>query len=424
MFGKILSRTRIPGNPNSPRTYFLMSAGSPVTPDTSMKVSAYYSGVIYISTQIAKLPWVIKNKDNEIQYDNTIQKLIDKRPNPEMTSWSFKLVMTQLAIHKGNAFAEVERDILGRPKALWPLETESVQLMRDVNGKLWYKVLGGNTINPSEDVYLQPKNVFHLKNFHTNDGLIGQGLVAYASETLGIAMGADKMANSLFHNGGLPSGVLKTDGLLSEEAAVRLKESWNQAHTGRKVGGTAVLEQGVTYEKISHDPEALQFLDSRKFGVTEIARFLRIPLTKLYVQEAATYNNIEHANLEVAVDTLDAWARNWEAEADAKLLNDGHSGLRTEMDLYQVFRGDMKTRSDYFSKMMQTASISPNEIRRKEGMSPYSGGDRYFLAVNNYSPMDRVDELIDAQVSKDKDPAKDKEVNEAVVALLKKRAKQ
>jgi hypothetical protein len=69
------------------------------------------------------------------------------------------------------------------------------------------------------------------------------------------------------------------------------------------------------------------------------------------------------------------------------------------MDLYAVFRGDMTTRANYFSKMMQSAAITPNQIRVKEGMAPYTGGDRYFVAVNNYSPADRIDEIIDAQVA-------------------------
>jgi hypothetical protein len=50
--------------------------------------------------------------------------------------------------------------------------------------------------------------------------------------------------------------------------------------------------------------------------------------------------------------------------------------------------------------MMQTASISPNEIRTKEGMAPYPGGDRMFVAVNNFTPADRLDEVIDSQVKK------------------------
>jgi hypothetical protein len=39
-----------------------------------------------------------------------------------------------------------------------------------------------------------------------------------------------------------------------------------------------------------------------------------------------------------------------------------------------------------------------NEIRKLEGRSPYDGGDRYFIAVNNFSPADRIDEIIDKQV--------------------------
>ena len=80
--------------------------------------------------------------------------------------------------------------------------------------------------------------------------------------------------------------------------------------------------------------------------------------------------------------------------------NGRFSGKFTEIDLYAVFRGDMKSRADYFSKMMQNGAINPNQIRVLEGMEPYAGGDRYYIAVNNFSPSDRIDEIIDAQVSK------------------------
>ena len=78
----------------------------------------------------------------------------------------------------------------------------------------------------------------------------------------------------------------------------------------------------------------------------------------------------------------------------------------------QVFRGDMKTRGTYFKDRMQTGSLSPNEIRKMEGDSPYKGGDEFYIATNNYTPQSRVDEVIDSQINK----SNNKESNDAIVA--------
>lgn len=380
----------------SPRPALGTSGGVFVNEDSAMEVSAYYRGVIYISSQIAKLPWNVKDQNKKI-LDNDISYLLNVSPNEEMTAFHFKLFLIQCAINNGNGYAEIERTIDGRPKKLWPLNPKRVLPMRDATGTLYYQVTQGDF--GGESVYLPPKDIFIVRNIHTKDALQGMGLIGYALTTLGTSLGADRFANALYSNGGMPSGVLTHPGRITDEAAKRIIESWKTNHGGRKTGGTALLEEGVTYSPISHSPDVLQFLEARQFGVLEIARFLGIPPTKLFDSNAAKFNNIEHSNLEVTTDTLDTWARNLEAEADMKLLAGRKGGRHTELDLYAVFRGDMSTRATYFQKMMQSGAITPNEIREKEGMEPYEGGSRFYIATNNFTPHDRMDEVIDSQVA-------------------------
>lgn len=387
---------------DSIRRSFSFASGVYVNEDSAMQVSAFYRGVMFISTQIAKLPWEIKNSKNEIIENDEIGFLLNLRPNPEMNSMFFRLCMIQNAIIHGNSYAEIERDTAGRVKALWPIDPKYVELYRTTSGDLVYRVMGGSNSSAGQDAFLPFNDVFHVRNFHTKDGLNGQGIVAYAMETLGISIGSSRMASGLFSNSGIPSGTISVEGKLNDEAYARIKNSWQESHGGKKSGGTAVLEQGAKFSAITMQPDVMQFLESRKFSVIEIARFLGIPPTKLYDTETAKYSNIENSNLEVATDTLDTWARSLEQEADTKLLKNQHGGRRSELDLYAVFRGDMETRSAYFSKMMQTGSITPNEIRKKEGMAPYKGGNDFYIAVNNYSPQRRVDEIIDAQIAKSK----------------------
>lgn len=423
-----LRRTN-PETLTNPRRGFSLSGGVLITDDTAMKVSAFHRGVIYVSTQIAKLPWDVKDKDNKTApHDDRVAKLIRLAPNPEMNSMNFRLWAIQTAIITGNAYSEIERDAMGRPVAIWPLESRNVEMWRDVNGSLFYRVnnFKGGT------VFIRPENIYHIRNFHTKDGLQGQGIVAYATDTLGISAGADKMARNLFANGGIPSGILKHPGTLSEKAYERIKDSWKAQNSGDNSSGVALLEEGTEFEALNLDPNVLQFLESRKFGVLEIARFLGVPPTKLFDMSNATFSNVENANLEVATDTLDAWANNLEMEADVKLLSNRFGGRFSQIDLYAVFRGDMAARATYFKNMMSTGALTPNEIREYESLPGYVGGDRYYIATNNYSPADRIDELFDAQVrnggkannSNSKDPKEedlDDELKKAAIQKLKSR---
>lgn len=385
---------------NPARRPFYMRARTLVDEDGSMQVSAFNRGLIYISTQVAKLPWEVKDEKNEI-VKGPISNILNLAPNDEMNAFRFRLFMVQQAIIHGNAYAEIERNTVGSPVAMWPLRSQDMELLRTESGNLVYKYQ--NPEGPA--VYLNPRDVFHLPNFHTKDGVVGQGVVSYGREVLGIQIAADIMASGIFHNSGIPSGVIKHPGKLSDEAYDRLKKSWDEQHGGKRTGSTTVLEEGSTYEAINVDPEHLQFLQSRQFGVLEIARFLGVPPTKLFDVTAATYSNVENANLEVATDTLDSWCTNLEIEADVKILNYRYGGRFTDIDLYSIFRGDMKTRSDYFKAMMSIGALTPNQIRAREGLSPYSEGDNYYIATNNFTPVDRMDEVIDADITQKTKPA-------------------
>jgi len=378
------------------RSNYGYSAGTEVTPDTAMKVAAFYRGVIYISSQMAKLPLNIKDGNNKNVYSHNIYTLLNVSPNPEMNAVSFKLLMYQTALISGNGYAEIERSMDGRIKALWPINPNRVIPQRTTEGELIFTISGGGP--QGETIYLRPDEILIFRNLHTKNGILGEGLVSFAMDTLGISLAANGMANSLYANGGMPSGVLTYPGKFSPEAFDRLFKSWKEGHGGRKTGSTAILENGVMYSPISHNPQVLQFLESRQFGVIEIARFLGVPPTMLFDSASAKFNNVEQQNLQVVTDVLDAHARNTEAEIDMKLLYLQRGGFRAEFNLYAIFRGDMVTRSTYFKNMVSIGAMSPNEVREEEGREGYAGGNRYYISTNNFTPQDRMDEIIDAEI--------------------------
>lgn len=418
------------------RGYFGVSAGVYVNPETSKQVAAFYRGLVYISTLVARLPLEIKDKSNN-DIENGIFDLLNISPNDEMSAFTFKSEMIQMAILSGNGFAEIERDIFGKPIALWPIYYRDRDFVRDPEGKLWLKITGGSYALTGQDAYIPYRDVFNIKNFITVNGVVGESVISFARDSLGIALGADTLANALYANGGMPSGVLSVEGTLSDDAYSRVKEAWEAAHKGKKAGGTAILEQGMKYAPTSFAPDVMQFLQSRKFSISEIARWLGVTPDKLYDSEFKHYDKVEHDNMNIVTDSLAAWCSNFQSEVDIKLLDRKRTRLRSIIDLYEASRGDMGTRATYFTKMMQNACIQPNEVRLKEGLKPYEGGSRFFIATNNFSPLDRIDEIIDSNVApsqvtennanvnddnSDKEADEtDKELNALAVEYLKKR---
>ncbi len=53
----------------------------------------------------------------------------------------------------------------------------------------------------------------------------------------------------------------------------------------------------------------------------------------------------------------------------------------TRFNLDGLLRGDIAARSSYYTTMRNVLAMSPNEIRIKENMNPYDGGDSYELPL-------------------------------------------
>ncbi len=55
----------------------------------------------------------------------------------------------------------------------------------------------------------------------------------------------------------------------------------------------------------------------------------------------------------------------------------GFQKFTTRFNLDGLLRGDIAARSSYYTTMRNVLAMSPNEIRIKENMNPYEGGDSY-----------------------------------------------
>jgi HK97 family phage portal protein len=353
------------------------TAGVSVGPEEALSLSGVFAAVQLLSSVIAALPLKVYRKDGaarEEQSDRPEALILGKEANPEQTAFMHRRTREMHRILWGNAYSEIGWRGNGQAAALWTVEPWRVKPERDEAGSLFYRVDGGRKVAPADMLHT---TLFSL------DGVCGRSFVDYALESLGLGIASQQFAASFFGNGARPGAILKHAMKQDPDAVKKFRSQWNDRHQGSaKAGGTAVLTGGWEYEADgSFDPEAMQLIEQRRFGVEEVARWLGIPPHLLRDLSRATFSNIEQQGIDFTTYTLGPPLVNEEQENNRKLLGT-RSGLYCKHELKGLLRGDSAARAALYNTMFQVGAASPNEIRASEDENPVEGGDERFVPRN------------------------------------------
>jgi HK97 family phage portal protein len=361
-------------------------SGENISPARALTISTYFACVRNISEDVGKMPFELyklqSNGGRKRALGHIARKLLRYRANKEMTARTFRELLTGWAVSWGNGYAEIERDRVGNPVALWPIHP-SRMIVRRIDGEIVYDVVSSDNGSPVGAVRLAPRDVLHIRGFG-DDPLCGLSVARLAVESLGLSMAAETFGASFFGNGANYGTVLEHPGKLSPDARVNLRTSWKNAYGGGAARGNdvALLEEGVKATKVTIPPEDAQFLETRTFQVHETCRWFRMPVHKVQQMDRATFTNIEQQALEYIGDCLMSWTGRWEGEAEFKLVDERDAeSYQAEHEASALIRGDMAARSNYSRTMISTGVLSPNEARGLEGLPPSEeeGTDNLFL---------------------------------------------
>jgi phage portal protein BeeE len=232
--------------------------------------------------------------------EHPITRLIRDGPN-ELQSWSDWVEwLLASALLQGNALAVIERDQRGAPSALYPIPWWCCQpqlvAAPAVGPRPWCRTHGSHSTSCNR------KHPWPLPGGYTATGGDNGGFSADAGRSaaaegpqrrrdprtlaavavpgaVACAIGAQGFSEGVWANGAVIGGVLKHPGKLGDEAAKNLAQSWRDTHLGRlrNAGRTAVLEEGMTFDRIGVSPEDAELLDSRRFSVVELCRLFNVP---------------------------------------------------------------------------------------------------------------------------------------------------
>ena len=379
------------GNPQTP-AYWLQQlfgggdtdSGVVINEANVLTLSAFWNGVNIISGAIGFLPLVLYRRigpgRKERAYTHPVYSLLHDRPNPYMDALIFRETLQGHLLTWGNAYAEIERNGAGGPKWLWPMAPNKVaEDVYDNGSKIQYKY----TTPQNTTRTIQFKNVLHIKGLGF-DGVKGYSVVGHARNSLGAAKAVEQYGARFFKNNATPPSVLEHPKALTDDAEKHLRESWEKMHKGTEnAGRIAILEEGMKLHQIGIPPEDAQYLSTRKFSVTEIARWLNIPPHMIKDLEKATFSNIEHLGIEFIVWTLTPWMKRWELETTYKLISkDQRKTFFAEFVPAALLRGDTKSRFDAYRIAIYSGWMNRNQARNFENMNSADGLDDYLQPLN------------------------------------------
>jgi HK97 family phage portal protein len=363
-------------------------AGVAVTPDIAIKSSALFAVVKVLAETMASLPLQMyrelgEGAGREPAPNHPLDELIRFQPNDRHTAIEFWEMMMFHAAINGCGYAEKVPGPRGAVDQLIPHPHHLVRVEVARDKTLRFKV--SDPQNGTQRTLLQ-EEMFRIPGL-SSDGVTGMRIVDVAAEAIGLGLAADGYAARIFSNNLNVGGYIKHPSRLTPEA----QKNFIQAFVERTAGlnnahRPIVLQEGMEFIRASDKAKDSQLLEARKWQIGEIARFFRVPLHMLNVDDQTNRSTVEAQALDFVKYTVRPWARRIEMAIRRDLIV-ATNIYSAKFNMDALLRGDSAARADYFAKGLGSGGHAPwltvNEVRAIEGMNPVEGGDEIQAPVNN-----------------------------------------
>jgi HK97 family phage portal protein len=360
----------------------ITDTGIYVAPASSLQAVGVYACVNVLAQTVASLPLNVLRRDGDsTQVDQTheLYDVLHNSPNEELTSFEFwEMEMAKLCTW-GNSYSRLE--MVGPKKiveALHPLRPDYVQVKRDAETRVRYYEYREPGFGAPE--ILMDDQVLHIPGLGY-DGLKGYSPIELMRRPIEMAIAAETYGARFFKNNAVPPAYISFPAGVGQKAL----EDWAEWFK-RKFGGVrnahklGVIDSGGEIKTVPINHRDIQFLELRKFQLEEIARIYRVPLHLIQSLERSTNNNIEHQGIDFAMHTIRPWLVRIEKRLNKALFGPRERQIYfAEFNMDALLRGDAASRAEYYSKMIGSAAMKPNEARRKENLPPVEGGDRLYI---------------------------------------------
>lgn len=357
-------------------------------------ISWAYANITVIAEKVASMDLELFTMDSKGELTEVDRhELLDllHRVNDYQTKWDLIYTAECHLLAQGEAvwYLMGKANEMSKPTEIWPLRPEYI------------KIVPGNLANnefiksyeyrlPGQQmVTFEPWEILFFKNPHPNNMYRGYGVLEAAITDVLIDYHANEYNKSFFGNFAQPDGVLSTESRLTDEVVARLDTQWKQKFEGPKnAGKTAILEQGLKYEKISQSAKDMDFIQQQTWTRDKLMAMFKNTKTILGITEDVNRANAEASeaswlkhNIKPKMERIVDYINEFLVPVYGSNLVLGFCDPVPE-----------NTEQDYAQyKMAVDMWLTRNEIREELGLDPVEGGDFLFVPFTQ-APISTVSE--------------------------------
>ncbi len=332
--------------------------------------------------------------DYEAYPGHPLQRLLS-RPNPLMDEVDFRRAWVTSEHVAGVFYAEIVRNGIGLPVALYPLNPAKVSpVVTNQNVLVGYQFVDLNV-----RAFFRPEDILVRRAFDITNPYGGLSPLAVALNSVDADAAQTDFIRSFFNGGGQPSGVLTVaDGkILSDDDINMIQQQWMMKY-GRKAGTSgapAVLENGATYAKIGSGIDEIESGELRAQHEARICGVFGVPPVLVGAYAGIVHQNnragAKAAQEDFWINKMSPLFRRWRSFINTCLLPEWEgddaviSGkVRAVWDMSQVLamQEDVKQRQELAATALKAGGITLNEYRKRIGEEPDANGAVYMLPSN------------------------------------------
>ena len=361
--------------------------GIDVTVNKALGLSAVWKGVATRGSDTAKIPLEVLRRmedgGKKREKAHPAYALLRKARNGMTPFIWLQTALVHMAM-RGNAYTLILRQggtRGGRPIGRVLLSPTPATYPVSADGEKWYVT----TINGRQHRF-RAEDVLHFPGL-SFDGMEGMDVLTVMANTFGLELAEHGHAERFFKRGTQTVGFLTAPKRLGDKEMKATRDNWKAMQTGlenmHKVG---VLHGGMDFKALGIDPEKAQLLQSREFGLIEIANVLRMPPYKVGHPARTSYNSLEHEKEDYLSGTLDPDMVVIEQECEAKLLMEEEKAaddLLIEFNRKAFLRTSLLDRVMGYRTMKEIGAMNSNQIAAAENL-PSQGkkGEQFYVPAN------------------------------------------
>ncbi|MGI8425542.1 MAG: phage portal protein [Actinomycetota bacterium] len=338
------------------------AAGVSISESSALQLSAVWRSVNLIAGTIAGLPLkTYKRTGDNGQTKERVNSFLDQ-PHPDMTQFEWTETVMAQALLWGNDYLLHVTGGAGQIVGLWPLSPAIVTIRIDENiGKVFKVKLRNGDVREFTSLDLT-----HVPGLNS-DGIKGMSPISVARESLGTAVASDKAAARMFKNGLLLGGMLSAKETLTKTQAAKVLSGLQRKSGSENAGDVAFIPASVDFKPWTMNAIDAQFLESRHFGIMEIARWFGVPRELLSESGASSWGSgIQELVRAFARFTLAGWTTRLEQRLSLLLPKNQFC----EFDYSGLLQPSPEVEIALLIQQVDAGILTTNEARAIRNLAP------------------------------------------------------